>query len=231
MTGALGGAGAADILAAGGLARLLVAFAGGLVSSVNPCVLGSLVLLIGFVTNYGAAGGGKRMWVWPLAFAAGTVAVFTLLGLVASEAGTWLGLVSRRWYILLAAITAWMGLQTLHVLPGPAWAAPGPSGSRRGAWAALLLGGIAGVILSPCATPVLVAVLALAATASRAEGAALLLAYGIGRAVPLLLIGVSSDAAGRLLARPGARKWAETGRTALGALILALAGYFLYLGL
>jgi cytochrome c biogenesis protein CcdA len=74
-------------------------------------------------------------------------------------------------------------------------------------------------------------VLSLAATAGRAQGVGLLLAYGLGRAVPLLVIGVSSDMATGLLSRPEARRWGEAGRTALGALILALAGYFLYLGI
>jgi thiol:disulfide interchange protein len=77
---------------------------------------------------------------------------------------------------------------------------------------------------------VLIAVLGLAATAGRSQAVSLLLAYGLGRAVPLLAIGFSSDLATRFLARPGARSWAEAGRTALGVLILALAGYFLYLG-
>ncbi|MDP2873374.1 MAG: cytochrome c biogenesis protein CcdA [Bacillota bacterium] len=219
-----------ELSAGGGAAPLVVAFLGGLISSLNPCVMGSLFLLIGFMANSGSAGGKRRLWVWAVAFALGTLAAFTLVGLVAAQAGTWLGLISRRWYVLMAAITAWMGLQTLHVLPGPAWATPGPSSSRRGAWAALLLGGVAGVILSPCATPVLVAVLNLAVTAGRGRAVGLLFAYGLGRAVPLVLIGVSSDVAQGLLTRPGTRRFAEGGRVVLGVGILALAGYFLYLG-
>lgn len=217
--------------AGGGAASLVAVFLGGLVSSLNPCVMGSLFLLVGFMANYGSAAGRRRLWVCAVAFALGTLAAFTLVGLAAAQAGTWLGLVSRRWYILLAAITAYMGLQTLRVLPGPAWATPGVSSSRRGTWAAMLLGGVAGVILSPCATPVLVAVLNLAVTAGRAQAVGLLFAYGLGRSVPLLLVGVSGEAVQRLVARPGVRRFAEGGRAALGAGVLALAGYFLYLGL
>jgi cytochrome c biogenesis protein CcdA len=217
-----------EAIRAGGPAALAVAFLGGLVSSVNPCVMGSMFLLIGFVASYGG-GGRKRLWVWALAFALGTTVVFTGLGLVAAQAGTLLGLVSRRWYILLAAITAWMGLQTLGVLPGPSWAAPGMS-SRKGTVFALLLGALAGVILSPCATPVLVAVLSLAATMPRARAAALLFSYGVGRGVPLVIIGFSSEFISQALARPRVRAWTDMGRSILGFGILGLAAYFLYLG-
>lgn len=115
------------------------------------------------------------------------------------------------------------------MVAGPSWATPGAS-TGRGTAFALVLGALAGIILSPCATPVLIAVLGLAATLSRAGATALLLAYGLGRAVPLLAIGVSSDLVSKALARPRDRAWAGLGRSVLGVAVLGLAFYFLYLG-
>lgn len=231
-----------DGIGGGGPAGYVAVVLGGLVSSANPCVIGTMFLLIGFIGSYGA--GRRRLWVWAAAFAAGTVVAFTGLGLVAARAGTILGLISPRWYLLLAALTAWMGLQTLGVLPEPSWATPGPgaaaggkggggagTGDRRVTWLAMLLGGLAAIILSPCATPVLIAVLGYAASRGGAEAVGLLAAYGVGRAFPLLLIGASSDLVPRLLARPGSERLAAAGRLVLGIGILLLSAYFLYLGL
>jgi|GEM_PF-615896 len=242
-------AGIIERLSAGGAWATIAAFAGGIISSANPCVLGTIFLLISFVGSYGGAGdsraavsgdGGKRrLLLWSLAFAAGTVLAFTALGLVAARAGAMLGLLNPRWYLLLAAVTAWMGLATLDVVPSPAWATPGPpggtgaggaNGSRRGAWLALLLGGMAAIILSPCATPVLVAVLSLAATRPPSEAMVLLLAYGVGRAVPLVLVGVSGELVQRIMSRGGLGWWRSRGRAILGVGILLLSAYFLFLG-
>lgn len=218
-----------DRIAAGGWLALAAALVGGLVSSVNPCVIGTIFLLVSFTATYG--GGRGRTLAWSLAFAAGTVVAFTALGLVAAQVGTFLGLISRRWYLLLAAITAWMGLQTLHVVPSPGWATPGGVSGRRGAWLALLLGGLAAIILSPCATPVLIAVLGLAATRGGGEAVGLLFAYGLGRAIPLVAIGLSAEYVQRALGNRDARTWVDRGRVLLGVGILGLAMYFLYLGL
>jgi cytochrome c biogenesis protein CcdA len=246
-------AGIADALAGGGLLASLAALAGGLISSANPCVLGTIFLLVSFVGSYGAGGAGeslgsgaagsssggrRRLLLWSLAFAAGTVVAFTSLGLVAAQAGLALGLMSPRWYLVIAAITIWMGLQTLGIVPSFRWATPGPAGGagagdgirRRGAWIALLLGGLAAIILSPCATPVLIAVLSLAA--SRGGGAAvwLLMLYGVGRAIPLVLVGVSGELVQRMLGRQGVGWWQARGRTYVGIGILLLSLYFIYLG-
>ncbi len=51
-----------------------------------------------------------------------------------------------------------------------------------------------GAVASPCSTPVLAAIATLAAArGSVAEGAALLFVFGLGKGVPLMLLGVASS--------------------------------------
>lgn len=59
---------------------------------------------------------------------------------------------------------------------------------RRGLVGALLLGVLFGVVASPCSTPILAAI----ATIAAVRGSALLFAFGLGKGVPLLLLGVAS---------------------------------------
>jgi cytochrome c biogenesis protein CcdA len=115
------------------------------------------------------------------------------------------------------------------VLPSFRWslpARPGPAPSLL----PLLLGGLATVVLSPCATPLLVAVWSLAASRGGAEAVWLLGLYGLGRAVPLVLVGVSGELLQRPLARAATGWWRSWGRLAAGAAVLLLSLYFLYLG-
>ena len=80
----------------------------------------------------------------------------------------------------------------------------------------MLLGALIGTVMSPCATPALAAALALAGSgsafgASMWWGAALLLAYGIGHSVLLLVAGAMPGAASALM-----RRFAAAQRLAAG---------------
>lgn len=85
-----------------------------------------------------------------------------------------------------------------------------------------------GLATAPCALPVLVTVLVVAA----AEGSALfgligLVVFALGRSVPVLLLGLFSD---QVLALPRVRAATPYLRQAAGALIAILSLYFLTLG-
>jgi cytochrome c-type biogenesis protein len=63
----------------------------------------------------------------------------------------------------------------------------------------LLFGMLFGLVASPCSTPILAAIATLAAVGGNAtRGALLLFVYGIGKGVPLLLLGVASGSLGSM---------------------------------
>lgn len=89
---------------------------------------------------------------------------------------------------------------------------------------ALAAGFLAALILAPCGTPILAAVLSYAAyVGTIATGTLLLFIYGIGLSVPLLLVGTATGAVSVRLARSAAMVWIE--RTSG----IALIGVGLYL--
>jgi cytochrome c-type biogenesis protein len=64
---------------------------------------------------------------------------------------------------------------------------------RGGLWGTLLFGMMFGLVASPCSTPILVAIATMAASSGNAaSGAVLLFIYGLGKGVPLMLLGIAS---------------------------------------
>ena len=64
---------------------------------------------------------------------------------------------------------------------------------NRSIGGAMLFGAVFGLVASPCTTPILLAIAAIAASSgSVAQGGAMLFLFGLGKGVPLILVGVLS---------------------------------------
>ncbi len=191
-----------------GVASFGVAFLGGLVAGFGPCVLPMLPAVFGYVTGTVVRDpAGERSGVM-LARGLGLSAVFVLgMSLVFATIGAAAGLLGRAlmfgaWsYYAVAAICVVLALQMLDVidlrLDRFNALLPVKRPKRRGVIGALLFGMLFGLVASPCSTPILAAIAAIAATTgSAAKGGALLFVYGLGKGVPLLLLGVASGSLG-----------------------------------
>ncbi len=177
-----------------------IAFVGGLVAGLGPCVLPMIPAVFGYVTGrVGESEGGSplvRGLALSAVFVLGMSLVFAAIGAIAGLIGR--ALIVDEWaYYVVAAICVVIGLQMLEVINLPVdrlnqWL-PVKRPERRGVLGALLFGMLFGLVATPCSTPILAAIAAIAATTGDAlKGAALLFVYGIGKGVPLLLLGVAS---------------------------------------
>jgi cytochrome c biogenesis protein CcdA len=93
--------------------------------------------------------------------------------------------------------------------------------TQNGLPGAFLTGLLLSLVISPCGTPVLAAILSFAAyKGSPAFGALLLFAYGIGNGLPLLIVGTAAGEATRRLQRFGWTQWVNR-----GAGVAMLAGW------
>ncbi len=177
-----------------------IAFIGGLVAGLGPCVLPMLPAVFGYVTGTVAESEVRNPVTRGLALSAvfvlGMSTVFAIIGAIAGILGR--ALVLGDWaYYGAALICVVIGLQMLGVISLPIdrlnSLLPMKRPERRGFVGALLFGMLFGLVASPCSTPILAAIAAIAATTgSAAKGAALLFVYGLGKGVPLLLLGVAS---------------------------------------
>lgn len=188
----------------GGAAAFGIAFLGGLVAGFGPCVLPMLPAVFGYITGTVAHDPDAEQPSVLMMRGLGLSAVFVLgMSLVFATIGAVAGLLGRAlmvggWtYYVVAAICVVLALQMLGVISLPIdrlnALLPTRRPERRGVIGALLFGMLFGLVASPCSTPILAAIAAIAATTGNAaKGGALLFVYGLGKGVPLLLLGVAS---------------------------------------
>lgn len=208
----------------------VLALAAGILTSFTPCALSSIPLVVGYVGGTGQRDPKKAFWL-SVTFAAGAAVTFTVLGVGASLAGKLIGTSASWWYIILGILMVLMALQTwgiFEIIPSSYLISKSNKKGFIGAFVAGILGGI---FSSPCATPVLVALLAIVAgKGSILWGILLLLLYSIGHGILAIVAGTSIGFVRKLSASDKYGKASTILKTIMGALILLIGLYMFYLG-
>lgn len=206
----------------GGIGLALIA---GLLSTLSPCVLPLVPIVIG------AAIGEHRLG--PVALAAGLSLSFVVIGLFVATVGFAAGLdhvlfrsVAAVLLIMIGAVLLVPRLQVQFAsAAGPVghWVQAQTDGlSNRGLGGQFIVGLLLGAVWTPCVGPTLGAASVLAARAENLSVVALtMIAFGIGAALPLLAIGLMSR---EVLARWRGRLLAagSGGKVLMGLLLLAV---------
>lgn len=205
------------------------AFAGGFLASLSPCVYPMIPIVSVYVGSRNAgAQSPARAFRLSLGYVVGMAAVYALLGMIAALTGSLFGQIATSpWALLVVAnMLLLLGLNILDVVPIPAFfAGRHREPSAGGVFGAFLVGAASGLVASPCISPVLLGLLTLVATKqSVVYGGSLLFVFSLGMGVLLLVVGTFSGLAARL-PKPG--PWMVNVRRVLGALMLALAEYYL----
>lgn len=209
----------------------LLALLAGVLTSVTPCALTSVPLVIGYV---GGSGNNdpKKSFKLSLTFALGMAVTFTALGTVASLFGKLMGTSSKWWYIALGVLMVLMALQTWEIynfIPSTYLASKSKKKGYIGAFIAGILGG---VFSSPCATPVLIILLGIVARSGNIVwGVLLLLLYSIGHSVLVLIAGTSIGFVKNLTQNEKYGTFSKVLKILMGGAILLIALYMFYLGL
>ncbi len=207
----------------------MLALLAGVLTSFTPCSLSSIPLVIAYVGGIGVEP--KKALRLSLVFALGAAITFTVLGVAAASVGQLLGSGAKWWYIVLGVLMVLMALQTWEVINIiPSTYLMGKS-KRRGYAGAFITGMLGGLFSSPCATPVLIALLAIAAgSGSLLWGALLMLLYGIGHGALAVLAGSSIGAVNKLMQSERYGALSRALKIAMGVLILLIGLYMFYLG-
>ena len=215
------------------LASLALAGLAGILSTLSPCVLPLLPIVLG------AAATEHRLA--PAALALGVALSFTVLGLFVSTIGFAVGL-DGAWFrdiaaVLLIGVGVILSAEPLQVrlaAAGGPWSAYIEESfgqlSTRGASGQFLLGLLLGAVWAPCVGPTLGAASVLAAQGENlGQVAVTMAAFGLGAALPLLLMG--------LLSREAMMRWrgrlleAGSGGKILLGVVLVLVGLMILGGL
>lgn len=208
----------------------LLALLAGVLTSITPCALSSVPLVIGYVGG-SSNNDPRKAFRLSLVFALGMAATFTTLGVIASLAGKLMGTSASWWYIMLGVLMVLMALQTWEIynfIPSTFLIS---KSTRKGYIGALIAGIFGGVFSSPCATPVLIALLAVVAgQESLLWGVLLLLLYAIGHSALVLVAGTSIGFVQKLTAGEKYGKASKVIKIVMGTIILLIAFYMFYLG-
>ncbi|HTY13418.1 MAG TPA: cytochrome c biogenesis protein CcdA [Candidatus Omnitrophota bacterium] len=203
----------------------LAVFLAGLAASVSPCVLAMLPLIIGFVGGY-SEGDLKRSALFALSFSLGLAITFTALGALAAMTGRLMGDLGGYSKYILSAVLIIMGLQLAGAIRLNIPQGSLPRIKFKGLPGAMLLGLFFGALSSPCATPVLAAVLAFVASRQNlAYGVMLLFTYALAHTAVILVVGISTGAAGAIVRSRRVQRFSSLFQRISGV-VLALYGLF-----
>jgi cytochrome c biogenesis protein CcdA len=208
----------------------LIALFAGILTSVTPCALTSVPLVIGYVAGSGN-NNPKRAFYLSLIFASGMAVTFTVLGTIASIVGKLMGTSSSWWYIGLGFLMILMALQTWEVYNFIPSTYLTSKNTKKGFIGAFIAGILGGIFSSPCATPVLVVLLGIVARSGNVPwGILLLLFYSLGHSILAVIAGTSIGFVQKITSSNGYGIFNKILKVAMGGTLLLIAFYMLYLG-
>ncbi|MEG6585775.1 cytochrome c biogenesis CcdA family protein [Dendrosporobacter sp. 1207_IL3150] len=208
----------------------LLALLAGIITSFSPCALTSIPLVIGYV---GGVGGQNTTNAFRLSavFSLGMAITYTILGIVASLIGQLMLGAGSWWFIFLGVLMLFMALQTWEIFNFIPSSYAISKNRKRGYFGAFVAGILGGFFSSPCATPVLVVLLAaVAKEGNMIWGVSLLLVYSLGHSVLVLIAGTSVSFVHKLVSSESYGKGSKAIRLLLGTLMVIISLYMFYLG-
>ena len=207
----------------------LLALLAGVLTSITPCALSSIPLIIGYVGGTGERNA-KKAFAYSAVFSVGTAVTFVTLGIIATSAGKLMGTSSPVWYMVLGVLMVLMALQTWEIfnfIPSVNLI----SKSRKKGYAGAFLAGIlGGIFSSPCSTPVLIALLAIVAgEGNLLWGILLMLLYSIGHNTLVMVAGTSVGFVQKINSSEKYKTAATILKTVMGTAILLIGLYMFWL--
>lgn len=208
---------------------LLLAFLGGLLVSLTPCVYPMIPITLSIIGSRRENVSFARGLGLSATYVAGLSLTYALLGLAAATFGAQIrGFIQGTLFQGLVAVIFFLlalSMFDLIMLQIPAGLRNRLSGIKTaGLPGIFIMGMVSGLMASPCVAAPLAGILAfIAATGSQILGFFMLLLFAWGMSVPLLLIGAFS---GSLNALPRAGDWMNRVKEFYGFLLLAAALYF-----
>ncbi len=209
----------------------ILAFLYGVLASFTPCVYPLIPVSVGYI---GATRAQSRWKGFKLSFiyVSGIALTYSALGMFAALGGRVFGEVSSLPLVHLAAgiVIFILGLSMLDLLRLPSFGIKRlPELKRKNYFTVFILGLSSGLLISPCVTPMLGAILSYLATRKNIfYGALLLLSFAYGLGFILILAGTSGYLLGNY---PRAGKWMVWIKRLCAFVLIGAGIYFIFNGI
>lgn len=191
----------------------------------SPCHIACIPLIVGFIDGQGNISTGRAFGLSSL-FGLGILITIGGIGLITGLMGRMVGDIGGYGSYFVAIIFFAIGLNLMGVLPLPFMeGGANPNYKRKGFLAAFILGLLFGIALGPCTFAYMATMLGVVFSIASTQivfALALLLAYGIGHCMVLVIAGTFTEAVEHYL------HWSEKSK---GAIILKkICGVLVILG-
>lgn len=209
------------------------AFLWGMVSVLlSPCHLASIPLLIAYVAGQRMIPPPRQAAGYAVLFALGLFITIVMVGLVCVAAGRMLGDIGSWWQAAVGALLLWVAWT---LFKPPQCSATGNMQARfrmQGAGGALVLGLAYGTLSGVCTFGFIAPILGIITLQKEiAAGVAMLVLFGLGHCLPLVICGMFSARTMELLYSRAGQKMVACARKGAAILIAGLGVYFIFLSL
>ena len=205
----------------------LASFLGGLISSISPCSLSMLPLIIGYIGGYSDAKP-TRTLLQMIIFVIGSGLVFAIIGGICAFTGKMF--VGNPYFALIvASVVMIMGLKILGVIDFdlPVIIKEIPQNKVNNDFLyPLILGAVFALIGTPCSTPILASIMAFASMSAKiSQAVVMLFLFSIGQGLILVIAGFLTS---KLKANENFYKVSEAIMKVSGGLLILVALYIFY---
>ncbi|MBN8550674.1 MAG: thioredoxin family protein [Deltaproteobacteria bacterium] len=213
-----------DFESGSALTQLFAAFNAGILTSLTPCIYPLIPITLAIFGCCKEVSRRQRFFL-ALCYVLGIAATYTLLGVISAKTGGIFGsFLSNPWAIaVLSILLILLALFSLDIVKLSALSKLQNSASRiggKGFRGAFLMGTVSGFVAAPCAGPVLVVILGVAAAQqSSAWGALLLFTYALGMGLLFILLALFPLLLDRL---PRSGNWLHAVKFLTAALLFAV---------
>jgi cytochrome c-type biogenesis protein len=194
----------------------------------SPCHLAAIPLIVAYVGGQEQALNPKQAGVYSSSFTLGLFISIALIGIVCALLGRMLGDVGNFWQILVGAVLIWVALGMLGVEKCSMSGSLLYRLNLKGLSGAFGLGLAYGILSGSCTFGFIAPILAIITVQQKiAAGVLLIILFGIGHCLPIVVAGSSTAAVRKLMensAWQGAGNWF---RRAAGIVIVLLGIYFI----
>ncbi len=194
----------------------------------SPCHLASIPLIVGYVAGQDRLVEGRQAALYAGLFTTGLFLTIALIGAICAMLGRMLGDVGPYWAIAVGLILVWVALNMLGVSKCSMGGSLMGRFTLRGMSGAFVLGLAYGVLSGSCTFGFIAPILAVITVQEKiATGILLIIVFGLGHCIPIVIAGSSTALVRRLLANASWQRGGTVFRRLAGILIGLMGIYFI----